>query len=150
MKASVPTNSGIVGSLKSRKLIGLKMAKTIKQTYLMKATPARVFQALTDPKIIKTWSGAPAKMSAKKGASFRIWGGDMFGKNLEVVKNKKLVQEWNTPSFSSRVTFTIKPKGTGSMVELLHENVPPASVRSYADGWKRYYLGAMQEMFKNE
>jgi uncharacterized protein YndB with AHSA1/START domain len=122
--------------------------KTIKQSYTMKAAPAKVFRALTDPKIIAKWSGGPAKMSAKKGGTFKLWGGDMFGKNLEVVKNKKLVQEWNTATFSSKVTFTIKPKGTGSVVDLLHEDVPAGSVKNYADGWKQYYLGAIKEMFE--
>jgi uncharacterized protein YndB with AHSA1/START domain len=126
------------------------MSKTIKQSYIMKASPAKVFKALTDPKIIAKWSGAPAKMSAKKGASFKIWGGDMFGTNLEVVKDKKLVQEWCTKTFISKVTFTIKEKGKGAVVDLLHENVPAGSVKSYADGWKDYYLGSMQEMFENE
>ena len=40
----------------------------------MKAGPAKVFKALTDPKIIEKWSGSKAKMSAKKGAKFEIWG----------------------------------------------------------------------------
>src|ERR1051326_5589293 len=116
---------------------------TIKQSYEMKATPAQVFKALTDPKIIKKWSGAPAKMSARKGANFEIWGGDMFGKNLDVLKNKKLVQEWNTKTFSSKVTFTLKAKGKSTVVDLLHEEVPTASKKNYSDGWKQYYLGAM-------
>ena len=114
----------------------------------MKAGPSKVFKALTDPKIIEKWSGAPAKMSAKKGAKFEIWGGDMFGTNLEVVKDKKLVQEWCTKTFRSKVTFTIKAKGKGSVVDLLHENVPARSVKNYSEGWKDYYLGAMQLMFE--
>jgi activator of HSP90 ATPase len=124
--------------------------KTIKQSYEMKATPAQVFKALTSPAIIKIWSGAPAKMSARKGASFEIWGGDMFGKNLEVVKDKKLVQEWNTRTYSSKVTFTIKVKGKSTIVELVHEGVPDKESKSYAEGWKDYYLGAMQQMFEEK
>ena len=116
----------------------------------MNATPTKVFKALTDPKIIAQWSGAPAKMSAKKGAKFELWGGDMFGKNLEVVKNKKLVQEWCTNSFVSKATFLIREKGKGSIVDLLHENVPSNQVKNYSDGWKTYYLGPMKEMFETK
>ena len=120
---------------------------TIKQSYPMNASPAKVFKALTDPKIIAKWSGAKAKMSAKKGAAFEIWEGDMFGKNLSVIKDKKLVQEWCTRSFKSKVTFTIKAKGKNSVVDLLHEDVPTKSKNDYASGWKDYYLGAIQDMF---
>lgn len=124
--------------------------KTIKQSYEMKASPAQVFQALTDPKIIAKWSGSPAKMNAKKGTKFELWGGDMFGTNLEVVKDKKLVQEWCTNTFKSKATFTIKAKGKNSVVDLIHENVPAKSVKDYSEGWRDYYLGAMQEMFENK
>jgi len=121
--------------------------KTIKQKYEMNASVTEVFDALTNPKIIKIWSGAKAKMSAKKGAKFELWGGDMFGKNLEVVKNKKLVQEWCTNTFKSKASFTIIEKGKRSIVNLIHENVPAKSYKNYSDGWKDYYLGAMQQMF---
>jgi activator of HSP90 ATPase len=124
---------------------------TIKQTYEMNATPEEVFEALVNPNIIQDWSGDEAKMSGEVGGKFSLWGGQMFGINLEVIKNKKLVQEWcydqwETPS---KVTFTIKAKGKGAVVDLLHEDVPEKSVNSIADGWGAYYLGAMQEMFED-
>lgn len=123
---------------------------TIKQTYEMNATPEEVFEALVNPEIIQDWSGDEAKMSADVGAKFSLWGGQMFGINLEVVKNKKIVQEWCYDQWEkpSKVTFTIKAKGKLSIVELLHEDVPEKSVNSITDGWSSYYLGAMQDMFE--
>jgi activator of HSP90 ATPase len=122
---------------------------TIKQTYEMNATPEKVFEALVDSEIIQIWSGDEAKMGADVGDSFTLWGGQMFGKNLEVVKNKKLVQEWNYDQWDapSRVTFTLKPKGKKTIVELLHEDVPEKSLKSIEEGWDQYYLGAMKDMF---
>jgi activator of HSP90 ATPase len=124
---------------------------TIKQTYEMNASPEEVFEALVDPNIIQDWSGDEAKMGAEVGAKFSLWGGQMFGVNLEVIKNKKLVQEWCYDQWEapSKVTFTIKAKGKGSVVELLHEDVPEKSLNSITDGWSAYYLGAMQEMFED-
>jgi len=124
---------------------------TIKQTYEMNATPEEVFEALVNPNIIQDWSGDEAKMIAEVGGKFSLWGGQMFGTNLEVVKNKKLVQEWCYDQWEapSKVTLTIKPKGKGSVVDLLHEDVPEKSINSIADGWGAYYLGAMQEMFED-
>jgi uncharacterized protein YndB with AHSA1/START domain len=123
---------------------------TIKQTYEMNATPEQVFEALVNEDIIQNWSGDEAKMSAEVGAKFSLWGGQMYGINLEVVKNKKLVQEWCYDQWEvpSKVTFLVKAAGDGTVVELLHEDVPEKSVRSITDGWNLYYLGAMQEMFK--
>lgn len=122
---------------------------TIKQTYEMNATPEKVFEALVNPDIIQTWSGDEAKMGPEVGDSFTLWGGQMFGKNLEVVKNKKLVQEWNYDQWDapSKVTFTLKAKGKKTIVDLLHEDVPEKSLKSIDEGWDVYYLGAMKEMF---
>jgi uncharacterized protein YndB with AHSA1/START domain len=116
----------------------------------MNATPEEVFDALVNEDIVQNWSGDEAKMSAEVGAKFSLWGGQMYGINLEVVKNKKLVQEWCYDQWKvpSKVTFLLRVSGAGTLVELVHEDVPEKSVRSITDGWNLYYLGAMQEMFK--
>ncbi|MCC6836947.1 MAG: SRPBCC domain-containing protein, partial [Bacteroidia bacterium] len=95
---------------------------TIQQTYEMNATAEEVFEALVNSEIIQIWSQDEAKMSDQVGGSFMLWGGQMFGTNLEVVKNKKLVQEWCYDQWDapSKVTFTIKTKGKKTIVELLH------------------------------
>ena len=125
---------------------------TIQQTYEMNATPEEVFEALVNSEIIQTWSGDEAKMSAEVGAKFSLWGGQMFGINLEVIKNKKIVQEWCYDQWEkpSKVTFTIKAKGKITIVDLLHEDVPEKSLNSISDGWNSYYLGAIKEMFKEK
>ena len=118
----------------------------------MDATPEQVFDALVNPEVIQVWSCDEAKMSAEVGGDFMLWGGQMFGKNLEVVKNKKLVQEWCYDQWEapSKVTFTLKPKGRKTIVELLHEDVPERSLKSIDEGWDAYYLGAMKEMFEDK
>lgn len=123
---------------------------TIQKTYEMNASPEEVFNALVEPELIQIWSGDESQMSSKVGGTFSLWGGQMYGVNLEVVKNKRLVQEWSYDQWAdaSKVTFTIKAKGKKTIVELVHEDVPEKSVNSISDGWDTYYLGAMQEMFE--
>ncbi len=125
---------------------------TIQQTYEMNATPEEVFEALVNPEIIQDWSRDEVKMNDQVGGKFSLWGGQMFGINTEVVKNKKLVQDWGYDQWDilTKVTFTIKPKGTKTVVELLHENVPEKSLKSITEGWNTYYLGAIQEMFERK
>jgi activator of HSP90 ATPase len=125
---------------------------TIEQTYEMNASPEQVFDALVNADTIQNWSEDEVKMNAEVGAAFSLWGGQMFGTNLEVVKNKKLVQEWCYDQWEkpSKVTFTIKAKGKKTIVDLLHEEVPEKSVNSIADGWDAYYLGAIKRMFEEK
>ena len=125
---------------------------TIKKEYEMNASVENVFEALVNPEIIQEWSGDEAKMGAEVGNKFSLWGGQMYGVNLEIIPNKKIVQEWCYDQWKepSKVTFTIKPNGQNSIVELLHEEVPEKSLNSISDGWDSYYLGAMQDMFEKK
>ena len=86
--------------------------KTLKQTYLIDVSVEEVWRALVDPKIIDKWGGGPAKMEGKTGFEFSLWGGSIWGKNIKVLENEKLVQEWfseeeNTWDKPSTVTFML-------------------------------------------
>ncbi|HEX8516125.1 MAG TPA: SRPBCC domain-containing protein [Bacteroidia bacterium] len=125
---------------------------TIEQKYEMSATPEEVFEALVNPDVIQTWSGDEAKMGSNPGDTFSLWGGQMFGKNLEIVPNKRIVQEWSYDQWDapSKVTLNLKAKGKKTIVELLHEDVPEKSMRTITESWNSYYFGAMQEMFEEK
>ncbi len=53
-----------------------------------------LYSALTNPFTIELWSGYPAVMSTEPGSEFSLWEGDITGKNLEFVQDRKVVQEW--------------------------------------------------------
>lgn len=124
--------------------------QTIKQTYKIYAPLHEVWRALVDPKIINDWGGGPAKMDDKVGTKFTLWGGDIFGKNIKVVEDKELVQEWFGGKWDkpSKVTFTLFQKDKYVELNLLHEDVPDEEVKDIADGWKTYYLGPLKEFLE--
>ena len=119
----------------------------INQTYHIKAPVEKVWQALTVPKHIDAWGGGPVKMSSKVGTKFSFWDGDIWGKNIEVVKNKKLVQEWYGGEWPepSIATFTLSKEKTGTRLDLLHTDVPTDKVKNFDDGWRDYFLGPLKE-----
>ena len=123
--------------------------KTIKQAYNINAPVDKVWKALVDPKVIDAWGGGPAKMAAKADTSFSLWDGDIHGKNLEAIENKKLVQEWYSGDWkkASKVTFTLKEDASQAKtrVDLLHENVPDEELDDIAEGWEIYYLGEIKK-----
>lgn len=123
------------------------MTKPIHQTYKIKAPVASVWKALIDPKQIDAWGGGPAKMNDKDGFKFSLWGGDIYGKNLEVVPMKKLKQEWSESKWKSTslVTFLLSEKNNETIVELDHKNVPESSYKDIDSGWKYYYMGPLKE-----
>src|SRR3989344_7076547 len=125
--------------------------KSIQQKYIINAPLAKVWQALVDPSLIEDWGGGPAKMGDQAGFEFELWGGDIYGKNIEVVPQSKLVQEWTAGAWNqpSKVTLTLAGKGNKTTVELLHEDVPDGETLEFEDGWKTNYLGPLKEYAEN-
>ncbi len=124
--------------------------KTIKQTYHIDAPIEKVWQALVDPKIVNKWGGGPAKMDEEVGTKFEFWGGDIWGKNIKVVKGQSLEQEWYGGKWKepSIVTFSLKPDKNGTRVDLHHSNIPDDEVDGIDDGWNGYYLGAIKKLLE--
>lgn len=124
--------------------------KIIEQTYFINAPIEKVWQALVDPKVIEAWGGGPAEMNDMPGTKFKLWGGEVFGTNLEVITNKKLVQEWygGEWDYPSKVTFILISEGDSTELELTHEDVPEKEVDEINDGWSQYYLGPIKELLE--
>ena len=126
---------------------------TIKQTYEIAATPAQVWRALTNPKVIRKWSDADADFPLEPGAMYSLWDGSIGGKIVEVVPRKKLAQTWKPENWTiedSVVTFTLTPVAKGTRVDLLHENVEEWDFEGTSAGWDAYYLGAIKRMLETK
>ena len=119
--------------------------KTFKRTFKINAEPSDVYSALTNPFTIGLWSGYPAEMSEEPGTEFTLWEGDISGRNLEFVKDKKVVQEWyfGDQKEKSIVTIDIKPEGENSAVTVEHSNIPDDEFEQIAEGWREFYMGAI-------
>ncbi len=127
--------------------------RTIKQSYVINAPLEHVWNAFVDPKIIKQWSGGPAKMSEEEGKVFQLWGGDIHGTNLTVNKPNKLVQEWysaDAPGHKTKVTFTFSQKAEKTHVELFHELVKEENYDDLAAGWKDYYMEPLKKLVEDQ
>lgn len=132
--------------------------KVIEKAYNINAPVEKVWDALINPEIIETWGAGPdVQMSDVVGSEFSIWGGDIFGKNVEIVENQLLKQEWygskdwNKPSI---VTFDLRSKEDSTILKLTHtdfpEQVDQESFESFASGWDDYYVGPLKELVEKE
>ena len=123
----------------------------LKQSYKVKAPIDKVWQALTDPKIIEKWGGGPVKMSDHAGAKFSLWGGDIHGTNTKVINNKLLEQDWFSGSKwekPSKVSFHLKQEDDVTEIELTHTDIPGEDAKDIAQGWKDYYLGPLKNLLE--
>jgi activator of HSP90 ATPase len=126
--------------------------KNFKKYYVIHAEPEEVFYALTNPFTIELWTGYPATMNAEAGTEFSLWEGDITGKNLEIITNKKIVQEWyfgDQPE-KSIVTLKVFENKKGTQLEVNHVNIPDEDFENIVEGWNEYYVGAIIEFFEVE
>lgn len=123
--------------------------KTFKKQFRVSAEPSDVYSALTNPVTIELWTGYPAEMRDEPGSEFSLWEGDITGRNIEFVTDRKVVQEWyfgDQPE-KSVVTISIQKDGAGSLVLVEHTNIPDEDYDDIVTGWKEYYIGAINSFF---
>jgi activator of HSP90 ATPase len=123
--------------------------KTFKKTFKINAEPSDIYSAITNPYTIELWSGYPAEMSTEPGSEFSLWEGDITGKNLEFIPDRKIVQQWyfGEQQEKSIVTIAIAPDRENSIVTIEHTNIPDEEYDGIAEGWREYYFEAIRNFF---
>ena len=86
---------------------------TIKQKIIVQAEPEAVYDAFMDAKKHSAFTGSKATVEAKVGGKFTAWDGYISGKNLDLEKGKRIVQEWVNTDWPegyppSRLELTLK------------------------------------------
>lgn len=131
------------------------MAKTIRQTVTIKASPHEVYEALIDARKHGKFTGGKATISRKVGAPFSIFGGQLSGKNLEIVPDKKIVQAWRAKDWEeadhfSRATFTFKKVKGGTQLSFYQSGVPDKHYPGIKQGWTDFYWKPMKQMLEKK
>jgi len=124
--------------------------KDFKKYYLIPATPADIYRALTNPLTIRLWTGDPAEMSTEPGSEFSLWDGSITGKNIAFEDDRKIVQQWyfgDQPE-DSIVTIILHAHKQGTSVELKHTNIPDSEYDDMVEGWNDSYFGSLQEFYE--
>lgn len=128
---------------------GLKTA--LHQEIEIHASPERIYDALLNSKKFTEFSGAPAEISAKAGGVFSMFGGRITGRNVELVKDQRIVQAWRSgtwpPGVYSIVKFEIKPMADKTVVVLDHTGFPAGDFESLGGGWTGHYWEPMKKYF---
>jgi uncharacterized protein YndB with AHSA1/START domain len=119
----------------------------------IKASPAKVYAAITEPTLMLQWWGPDAGPTLRAEAdvrpggrfriTFRMLNGDEHtptGIYHEVIPERKLVFTWEWPGKPEReslVTFLLKPIDDGTELTLIHEQLPDEAAReSHEKGWR--------------
>jgi activator of HSP90 ATPase len=131
-----------------------RTCECIHQEVMIKATPARVYQALTDAKQFSKVTdlvlpGAATTISPEVGGAFSMFGGVITGRHIEMVPAERLVQAWREknwdPGIYSLVRFQFDGQGTDTKLVFDHTGIPQGHAGHLAPGWKSHYWEPLQK-----
>src|SRR5215471_1941810 len=89
-------------------------------------------------------SGSPVTITEKEGDAFSAHQGYITGKNLQLVKDRLIVQSWRAVNWDQAAvdsTFIIYLTGQGNdvVLKMTHANVPGDSAADIDKGWFDHY-----------
>ena len=128
---------------------------TITQKVVIPASPEEVYDAYMDPKKHSAFTGAEATCDPRVGGEFTAWDGYITGKNLELEKGKRIVQEWSTSEWPedyppSRLELTFSKVQGGTELVMVHSDVPASQAEDYRQGWIDDYWDLLKDYFEKK
>ena len=119
----------------------------IEREVRIEASPETVFEMFTDPEQYVRWKGRKASLDPRPGGEFRAEINDQacaVGEFVEVDPPRRVVFTWGweghplVPPGSSTVEVTLTPDGDGTLLRLVHRDLPAGEVEQHTDGWDLY------------
>jgi len=132
-------------------------APAIHQEVVFQARRERVYVALTESRafdrVVELSDAAqsgmvpspikPSQIGRRAGTAFLLFGGHIAGLQLELVRDRRIVQAWRTASWKageySIAHFLLSDEGTGTRLVFDHQGFPATEAQHLAEGWHRNY-----------
>src|SRR5215469_316708 len=131
-------------------------AESIHQEPIFKASPQRVYTALTVAaqfdKVSKLSAAMksgmapaakPTMISRVSGGAFSLFGGYVTGRNIELVPNKRIVQAWRAgswdPGIYSIAKFELVAQGSDTKLIFDQAGFPETDADHLVPGWHDNY-----------
>jgi uncharacterized protein YndB with AHSA1/START domain len=119
----------------------------LRKEIFIECSPETLFSFFIDPDKMVRWIGRHVLLEPKISGKYRI---DIDGENIalgeykEIIHNEKIVMTWGwegsdiMPPGSSSVEFLLQPRNNGTLLQLIHHNIPEEKSSSNSDGWTHY------------
>ena len=121
-------------------------------TTTIPASAQEIYDAWLDSLTHSEMTRGEASMSDEVGAEVSAWDRYITGRNLELVPGERIVQSWRTTQFTdehedSIITVTLEEVEGGTLLTLVHSNVPDEQTSYEQGGWQEHYFEPMKEYF---
>jgi uncharacterized protein YndB with AHSA1/START domain len=113
------------------------IGRSLEKELFIKATPERVFQALTEKEELERWFLVKAELDLRPGGAIRFeWGPGIFnvGKILVLEPPHRLSYTWEALEPSpTTITFELAAENDGTRLRLIHTGI------GEGEDWDSYY-----------
>jgi activator of HSP90 ATPase len=139
----------------------LRTAEAIHQEVTFNAVSKRIYDALTDTsqfQKVESFSAAmksldvgshPARISPEPGGAFSLFGDYIVGRQIELVKDQRIVQAWRVaswePGIYSVVRFQLTGQGSSTKLVFDHAGFPAGTAEHLASGWHENYWQPLEK-----
>ncbi|MGA8222774.1 MAG: SRPBCC domain-containing protein [Candidatus Acidiferrales bacterium] len=131
-------------------------AEAIHQEPVFKASRKRVYDALTETKqfdkvielsgvmkAVPPEFNKPTSVSREAGGAIVLFGGYIYGRQIELVPNERIVEAWRVASWApgiySIARFELVEDGSGTKIVFDHTGFPKGTAEHLASGWNEHY-----------
>jgi len=125
------------------------MSNPIHQTVVFKASPHDVYEALMDSHKHAAFTGGKASISRDIGGEIMAYDDYIAGKNIELIPDQKIVQDWRAVDWPegvySRITFELASVPEGTRLDFTHQNLPEGTEEEFTQGWIDNYWEPMKK-----
>jgi activator of HSP90 ATPase len=121
---------------------------------MVPGTPEIIYESFMDAEKHSEFTGSKATSDPKVGGKFTAWDGYIIGKNIELEKGKRIVQEWKTTEWPknyppSRLELNFCKVNEGTEILLVHSKVPKEQANDYKKGWTDFYWKPLKKYLKS-
>jgi activator of HSP90 ATPase len=126
-----------------------KPGTAIHQEIDFNAAPERIYELLLDAKQFSAFSKDTAEIQPQPGGAFKLFGGRIEGRNIELVPNQRIVQAWRPaswpPGVYSIVRFDLVARGSGTRIVLDHAGFSEDNWEHFNEGWPHNYWDPLRK-----
>lgn len=120
-------------------------------TEIIPAPPGVIYRAWLDSQGHSRMTGSPAQATEQDGGAFSAWDGYIWGHNLELEPERRIVQAWRSSDFDegapdSRLEVLLEAVQGGTRLTLHHSELPDDG-DTYRQGWIEFYFEPMKAYF---
>jgi activator of HSP90 ATPase len=126
------------------------MAFDLSLEFTLSGKPERVMQLLTDPVLIRKWSGGEAILENKVGGKFEMFDGWVTGAVLKTGKDELAytwkASDWPEDTKPTEVHYLLKKDEAGTKVILHHTGFPnKEEMESHKSGWTDFFFDPLED-----